>query len=170
MRTTCLPANWDAVERIREAVCALDPSACRLPAAGKSTLFERSHDAVSGFGGANHSNHTQFIDLTSVSFTSGQAHLSYTAAAGSGTLSVVSGATVVAQIKMIGSCTSANFSAKADSDGNVEIVDPMVPNGGSVAPGPARTFPRNGIDLPDIAFGAQTTLADAADAAGAAAC
>jgi len=41
----------------------------------------------------------------------------------------------------------------------VEIVDPTVPNGGSVAPEPAQTFPRNGIDLPDIAFGAQTTLA-----------
>jgi hypothetical protein len=64
---------------------------------------------------------------------------------------VVSGATLEAQIKMIGNYTSANFNAKADSDGNVEIVDPMVPNGGSVAP--ARTFPRNGIDLPDIAFG-----------------
>jgi len=74
---------------------------------------------------------------------------------------------VVAQIKMIGAYTSANFSAKADSAGNVEIIDPAVPNGGSVASGPARTFPRNGIDLPDIAFGAQTTLAYAANAAGA---
>jgi hypothetical protein len=58
--------------------------------------------AVSGFGGANHTSHKQFIDLSSVSFTSGQIHLSYTSAAGSGTLSAVSGATVVAQIKMIG--------------------------------------------------------------------
>jgi hypothetical protein len=58
--------------------------------------------AVSGFGGANHTNHWQFIDVSSVSFTSGQIHLNYTLAAGSGTLSVVSGATVVAQIKMIG--------------------------------------------------------------------
>ena len=33
-------------------------------------------------------------------------------------------------------------------------VDPAVPNGGS-----AQTFPRQGLDLPDIAFGAQTTLA-----------
>jgi hypothetical protein len=43
----------------------------------------------------------------------------------------------------------------------VEIVDPAVPNGGS-----AQTFPRNGLDLPDIAFGAQTTLAYAANANG----
>ena len=60
---------------------------------------------------------------------------------------------------MIGSYTSANFNIKADSNGKVEIVDPTVPNGGSVAPEHAQTFPRNGIDLPNIAFGAQTTLA-----------
>jgi hypothetical protein len=117
---------------------------------------------VSGFGGMNHTNHKQFIDLTSVGFASGQIHLSYTAAAGSGTLSVMGGVTLVAQIKMIGSYTSTNFSAKADSNGNVEIVDPAVPNGGS-----AQTFPRQGLDLPDIAFGAQTTLAYAANANGA---
>ena len=121
---------------------------------------------VSGFGGVSHSNHKQFIDLTSVDFASGQIHLSYTSASGSGTLSVVSGATLVAQINMIGSYTSANFSAKADGNGNVEIVDPTVPNGGSVAPGSVQTFPLNGVDLPNIAFGAQTTLAYAANAAG----
>ena len=37
--------------------------------------------AVSGFGGANHTNHKQFIDLTSVSFTSGQIIFSYVSAA-----------------------------------------------------------------------------------------
>jgi hypothetical protein len=121
---------------------------------------------VSGFAGMNHTNHKQFIDLTSVGFASGQFHLSYTSAAGSGTLSVMGGVTLVAQINMIGSYTSANFSAKADSNGNVEIVDPAVPNGGSVAPGPDRTFPRNSFDLPDIAFGAQTTLAHTRNAAG----
>ena len=36
---------------------------------------------------------------------------------------------------------------------------PAVPNGGSVQLRAASTFPRLGIDLPDIAFGAQTTLA-----------
>jgi hypothetical protein len=125
-----------------------------MPAAFTGTL--------SGFGGMNHTNHKQFIDLTSVSFSSGQIHLSYTSAAGSGTLSVVSGATLVAQINLLGSYTSANFSAKADSNGKVEIVDPTVPNGGSVQ----QTFPRNGIDLPDIVFGANTTLAYAENAAG----
>jgi hypothetical protein len=71
----------------------------------------------------------------------------------------------VAQINMIGAYTSANFSAKADCAGNVEIVDPTVVNGGSVEPGPVQTFPRNGLDLPDIAFGAQTTLAYSKNAA-----
>jgi hypothetical protein len=41
----------------------------------------------------------------------------------------------------------------------VQIVDPTVFNGGSVVQGPAAPFPQRGIDLPDIAFGAQTTLA-----------
>jgi autotransporter passenger strand-loop-strand repeat protein len=122
--------------------------------------------AVSGFGGMNHTNHKQFIDLTSVGFASGQIHLSYTSAAGSGTLSVMGGVTLVAQIKMIGSYTSANFSAKADNNGNVEIADPTVPNGGSVAPEPRQALPQHGIDLPDIAFGAQTTLAYTRNAAG----
>ena len=44
-----------------------------------------------------------------MSVTSGQIHLNYTSAAGSGTLSVVSGATVVAQIKMIGRRTEGPY-------------------------------------------------------------
>jgi len=73
---------------------------------------------------------------------------------------------VVASIVMIGTYTSKNFSTKADGQGSVEIVDPTVPNGGSVALGPTQTFPQGGIDLPDIAFGAQTTLAYSQNAAG----
>jgi hypothetical protein len=119
---------------------------------------------VSGFGGAGHANHKQFIDLTSVAFVSGAILLHYISAAShtSGTLFVSSGGTAVAAINIIGAYTSANFSAKADGSGNVEITDPAVPNGGS-----AQTFPRQSLDLPDIAFGAQTTLAYAANANGA---
>jgi hypothetical protein len=118
---------------------------------------------ITGFGGAGHTNHKQFIDLVSVTSAAGQIHLSYVSAAShiSVTLFVTSGGTQVAAINLVGAYTSANFSAKADSNGNVEIVDPAVPNGGS-----AQTFPRNGLDLPDIAFGAQTTLAYAANANG----
>jgi hypothetical protein len=101
---------------------------------GSTAAYNRR---VSGFGGMNHTNRKQFIDLTSVFFSSGQIHLSYSSATGSGTLSVVSSATLVAQISMIGNYTSANFSATADSGGKVQIVDPAVVNGGSVALGDA---------------------------------
>ena len=70
---------------------------------------------------------------------------------------------MVAQINMIGNYTSANFSIKADSNGNVEIVDPAVVNGGIAEPGAAQSLPRHGINWPDIAFGAHATLAFAAD-------
>jgi hypothetical protein len=42
----------------------------------------------------------------------------------------------------------------------------VVANGGSVQSSAAATFPRLGIDLPDIAFGAQTTLAYTENVAG----
>jgi hypothetical protein len=117
---------------------------------------------VSGFGGANHSNHKQFIDLVDVAFASNTISMSYVSAAShtSGTLFVSSGGNIVAEINMVGAYTSANFSAKADGNGKVEIVDPTVANGGSVEP-----FPQHGVDLPNIAFGAQTTLAYAQNAA-----
>ena len=46
------------------------------------------------------------------------------------------------------------------------ITDPTLPNGGSAEVGGSRTFPQHGIDLPNIAFGAQTTLAYAGNEAG----
>ena len=121
---------------------------------------------VVGFGGVNHANHKQYIDLVSVTSAPNTISLSYLPASGSGTLRVSSGGAVVASIEMIGAYTSKNFSIKADGQGNVEIVDPTVPNGGSVALGPTQTFPQGGIDLPDIAFGAQTTLAYSRNATG----
>ena len=60
--------------------------------------------------------------------------------------------------------SAGNFHITAGTDGTVEIIDPAVPNGGSVEPG--QSFPRHGIDLPDIAFGAQTTLAYSENHAG----
>jgi hypothetical protein len=48
----------------------------------------------------------------------------------------------------------------------VAITDPTLPNGGSAEVGGSRTFPQHGIDLPNIAFGAQTTLAYAGNEAG----
>ena len=116
---------------------------------------------VSGFGGSGHSNHTQFIDLASVT-SAGAITSSYVSAnAGntSGTLFVSSGGTMVAAIKMVGSYSVGEFHITSGAGGTVAITDPAIPNGGSVQPSAGSTFPRPGIDLPDIAFGAQTTLA-----------
>jgi hypothetical protein len=118
---------------------------------------------VSGFGGPGHANHKQFIDLVSVTSVGliTSSYVSANAANTSGTLFVSSGGVEVAAITMVGHYSAGNFHITAGSGGTVEIVDPAVPNGGSAQP-----FPRNGLDLPDIAFGAQTTLAYAANADG----
>ena len=59
---------------------------------------------------------------------------------------------------------SANFHITSGNGGTVAIKDTTVPNGGIVQPAPAPPFPRHGIDLLDIASGAQTTLAYAENA------
>jgi hypothetical protein len=68
---------------------------------------------------------------------------------------------------LVGAYSAGDFSIISGTSGTVAIVDPTVANGGSVEPGAGATFPRRGIDLPVIAFGAQATLAYAANAAGA---
>ena len=122
---------------------------------------------MSGFGGVAHSNHIQFIDLVSVTSAAGQITSSYVsanAANTSGTLFVSSGGVLVAAITMVGHYSAGNFVITSGIGGTVEITDPTVPNGGSVTP--VRAFPRGGIDLPNIAFGAHTTLAYSENAAG----
>jgi hypothetical protein len=115
---------------------------------------------VSGFGGVSHANHKQFIDLISVTSAAHTISFSYTSSGGSGTLTVSSGGAVVASIDMIGAYTSANFTAASGVSGTVAITDPGVVNGGSVETGSALRFGlHHGTDLPNIAFGAQTTLA-----------
>jgi hypothetical protein len=134
-------------------------------AAGSSTVYT---GAVSGFGGTSHSNQKQFIDLFNVHFASGAITFSYTSSGSndSGTLSVSSGGQEVAEINFVGSYTSANFSIGSGPGGSLKITDPQLVNGGVVLNGAAQAFPRNGLDLPNIAFGAQTTLAYAENAAG----
>jgi hypothetical protein len=123
---------------------------------------------VSGFGGSGHLNHAQFIDLVSVASAGviTSSYVSANAANTSGTLFISSGGTMVAAIKMVGSYSVGDFHITSGAGGTVEIIDPAVPNGGSVQPSAASTFPRPGIDLPDIAFGAQTTLAYSQNATG----
>jgi hypothetical protein len=133
---------------------------------GHATAFK---GRVSGFGGVAHANHNQFIDLVSVTSAAGQITTSYVSANGSntsGTLFVSSGGVQVAAITMVGQYSAGNFVTTSGSGGTVEITDPTVPNGGSVAPDPTAAFPRGGIDLPNIAFGAHTTLAFSENAAG----
>ncbi len=128
---------------------------------------------VSGFGGVGHTNKTQFIDLPFVDFNP-MVSSSYTPANisnTSGTLFISSGGQLVAAINFVGAYSAGNFHLGAGGirpgiSGTV-ITDPAVPNGGSVSSGSVNSsMPHSGIDLPDIAFGAHTTLAYTANAAG----
>jgi hypothetical protein len=73
---------------------------------------------------------------------------------------------MVAAIKMVGSYSAGNFNITSAAGGTVTITDPAVPNGGSIQSSAASTFPQHGVDLPNIAFGAQTTLAYSENATG----
>jgi hypothetical protein len=116
---------------------------------------------IFGFGGVSGSNSVQFIDLLAIG--SSGATVSYTASASHPTsgsvLTVSSGGSAVAEINLVGNYTSATFHITSGAGGSVEITDPTVPNGGSVELGLAQAFPEHEIGLPNITFGAQTTLA-----------
>jgi hypothetical protein len=71
----------------------------------------------------------------------------------------------VAEIDFAGQYVTSNFHVTSGIGGTVKITDPAVPNGGSVELEYARTLPRRCIDLRDIAFEAQTTLAYSENAA-----
>ncbi len=71
----------------------------------------------------------------------------------------------MASIQFSGNYSAGNFHITAGTSGTIKITDPGVTNGGTVSTGLAQTFPRNGIDLADVAIGAQTTLAYAQNAA-----
>jgi hypothetical protein len=123
---------------------------------------------ISGFGGLVHTNSSQFIDLISVTSAGGitSSYVSANVANTSGTLFVSSGGHLVAAIKFVGAYSAGNFHITSGIGGTVAIIDPTVPNGGSAEVAGARTLPPHGIDLSNIAFGAQTTLAYAGNEAG----
>jgi hypothetical protein len=133
-------------------------------AAGQANLYS---GRVSGFGGSGHSNHTQFIALPGVNSGAGitSSYVSGNAGNTSGTLFISSGGTLVAAIKMVGAYSAGDFNVTSGIFGTVAITDPGVVNGGSVE-AQGQAFPQHGIDLPDIAFGAQTTLAYSENATG----
>ena len=83
---------------------------------------------VVGFGGAGHSNHSQFIDLTAITYVSGVVSESYHASAGSGVLTVTSSGTVVATIDFVGAYTSGDFHLTSGAGGSGTIItDPACP-------------------------------------------
>jgi hypothetical protein len=135
-------------------------------AAGSATAYSGK---ISGFGGSAHSNTSQYIELTGVTYSTGEMSSSYSGNATSGVLTVSSGGATVASIDFVGSYTSTNFQISSGSGGTVEITDPAVVGGGSVTQSSPEAFPHSGLDLPNVAFGARTTLAyseNAADTAG----
>jgi autotransporter passenger strand-loop-strand repeat protein len=83
---------------------------------------------VSGFGGLNNTDTTQFIDLTSVTYSAGVVSASYAAEAGhptsGGVLTVTSGGVTVADITLAGNYTHASFDVVSGANNMVEIVDP----------------------------------------------
>jgi hypothetical protein len=109
----------------------------------------------------------QFIDLVSVTSAAGitSSYVSGNAGNTSGTLFVSSGGHLVAAIKFVGSYSAGDFHISSGISGTVAITDPTVPNGGSADVAGVRMFTQHGIDLPNIAFGAQTTLAYAENTA-----
>jgi PBP superfamily domain len=125
---------------------------------GNASAFS---DRMSGFGGSGHSYQAQFIDLASVTSAGAitSSHVSGNAGNTSGTLFVSSGGALVAAVKMAGSYSASDFHITAAPFDTVPIADPPVANSGSVDPSPVDVFPKHGLDLPDLAFGAQMTLA-----------
>ena len=123
---------------------------------------------ITSFGGATHTNKNQFINLLQVTSNSTVSASYASSGVNRGMLTVTSGLThsVVAQINFLGNYVTSNFQISSGLSGSVAIVDPTVPDGGSVQSGPAQALPRQGIDLPNIAFGAQTTLAYSQNATG----
>ena len=66
----------------------------------------------------------------------------------------------MASIEFVGNYSAGNFHITSGHGGIVEITDPTVPNGGSIDTRTADASAlHSGIDLPNIAFDAQTTLA-----------
>jgi len=83
---------------------------------------------VSGFGGLNNTDTTQFIDLTSVTYSAGVESASYVANAShptsGGVLTVTSGGVTVADINLAGNYTHAAFDIVSGANNTVEIIDP----------------------------------------------
>ncbi len=86
---------------------------------------------MSGFGvsgGISHADHTQYIDLTSVSYSAGEtATYSANSSNTGGVLTVSSGGQVLADITLVGAYVTSDFRlSSAGINGTVDITDPSV--------------------------------------------
>jgi hypothetical protein len=110
----------------------------------------------------------QFIDLISVTSagTIASSYVPANVANTSGTLFISSGGTLVAAIKMAGSYSAGGLPYRLRRQQHGRDHRSGRPQRRQRSARPIRAFPRDGIDLPNIAFGAHTTLAYAANAAG----
>ena len=122
----------DIVGTGSESISFLSTGSGGLEIADKAGATSAYAGKISGFGGVNHANTTQYIDLTSV--TSGaDISFNYTSANTSntsGTLTVSNGSTLEASIQFVGSYTSGDFHIVSGSNGTVAITDPTVVGGG----------------------------------------
>jgi hypothetical protein len=79
---------------------------------------------ISGFGvGATlHSDQTEYVDLAAIIYSASNVSETYSGNTASGVLKVMSGATVVASLAMVGSYSSSNFTLSAGAGGSGTII------------------------------------------------
>jgi hypothetical protein len=79
---------------------------------------------VSNFGAgiSAHSDHSEYIELTAVTYSSGVVSETYSGGTSGGVLTVTSGATTVATISMIGSYVTSDFKLAAGSGGSGTVI------------------------------------------------
>ena len=99
--------------------------------AGTSATAFAYTGKISGFGGDNHSDKTEYIDLSNIA-SNGDVSLVYSGSLTEGILTVMSNGTALANLDLVGNYTQSNFVLSADGTGGVLITDPVVPNGGTV--------------------------------------
>jgi hypothetical protein len=92
------------------------------------------------------------VDLADLAWTPGKMKATFSGNTSGGTLTVTNGTSSVA-LKLLGNYTTASWTLSKDSTGGTRVVDP--PSLTANANGSAAA----GIDLSDISFGANTTLA-----------
>ncbi len=114
-----------------ESISFLSTGSGGLDIADKASATSVYAGKISGFGGGNHSNTSQFIDLVSVTYSAGEtATYSANSSNTSGVLTVSSGGKAVTEINFVGAYVTSDFHLSAGISGTVAITDPPVVGGG----------------------------------------